>query len=477
MQTTNTRQLKRTYLYVSSFITALILFAYTLPQANLSAQAADKFSVGDSVAVTATSLNVRADPGTSAAILGSQKINNTGKIITGPKSANGFNWWQINFSNGVQGWSADAYLRLSTPKTVAPSAGNKLNISDRVRVNTSALNVRANAGVSNPILGTQLLNANGVITSGPRQANGYNWWHINYDLGTDGWSAEAFLDKIAPVPAADPGISATDPLLWGAYAGNNPGDLENFEQLVDASVDIQAVFVGWNDPFPREIASRLKRDGKTMLIFWEQYSVSLEAINAGLSDDYIASFAQQAREYSAPIILSPLHEMNGNWNPWGGYGFDNRPINSPELIIAVWKRLHDAFISSDNVKFAWAVNNVSVPDISENAASVYYPGDAYVDYVGVDGFNFGNPWQNFRQVFDKSMAEMAKYNKPIYLFSIASAAGEAKHEWISEGLGVIVKQYKNIAGWVWFHQNGPDRNWTINSDAASLNAFKSIIPE
>jgi len=74
------------------------------------------------------------------------------------------------------------------------------------------------------------------------------------------------------------------------------------------------------------------------------------------------------------------------------------------------------------------------------------------------------------------MKEMEKYNKPIYLFSLASAPGPDKAEWIKEGLGTIIKQYPNIAGWVWFNQNGPDRNWTINSDTASLEAFKSIIP-
>ncbi|PKM88468.1 hypothetical protein CVU83_01675 [Candidatus Falkowbacteria bacterium HGW-Falkowbacteria-2] len=474
MQTENFNQPNRLLLYVPVFIAAIIFFAHTLPQAIFDAQAADKFKIGDTVTVTTTSLNVRADAGTNARVLGAQKINSSGVITAGPKSANGFNWWQINYNSGIDGWSADSYLRLTVATPVAQPAGTKFKTQDRVRINTAALNVRSNAGVGSSILGTQRLNSTGTVVSGPRAANGYNWWQINYDLGTDGWSAEAFLDKIATAPAAGPGSSTS--LLWGAYAGNNPGNLEEFERLVGKSVDIQTVFVGWNDPFPREIGFRLKRDGKTMLIFWEPYSASLEAINAGRSDEYIATFAAQAKEYGAPIIMSPLHEMNGNWNPWGGYGFDDRPINSPSLIIAVWKRMHDAFLDADNVKFAWAVNNVSVPNIPANAASVYYPGDAYVDYVGVDGFNFGNPWQDFRQVFDESMKEMEKYNKPIYLFSLASAPGPDKAEWIKEGLGTIIKQYPNIAGWVWFNQNGPDRNWTINSDTASLEAFKSIIP-
>lgn len=262
-------------------------------------------------------------------------------------------------------------------------------------------------------------------------------------------------------------------MKWGAYAGDHLGDLEKLETLVGKKADIQSFFVGWNDNFPTAIANNLKGSNRTLLIFWEQYGVTLDSINEGKSDVYIKNFAAAAKAYGGPIILAPMHEMNGNWDPWGGYDSNDKQINPPAKIINVWKRIHQAFKDVPNVKFAWDVNNVSVPNIAGNAIGVYYPGNEYVDYVGVDGFNFGDPWQSPAQVFDSAIKQLLIYKKPIYIFSTAAIADSRKAAWIKD-FGAQIKKY-NLAGWVWFNQDGSDGNWLINSDTASLQAFKAIL--
>jgi hypothetical protein len=260
-------------------------------------------------------------------------------------------------------------------------------------------------------------------------------------------------------------------LLWGAFVGNNKADLDSFEKLVGQPVDLQGYFVGWNDDFPSSIAANLKPANKTLVIYWEQYGVTLDNIISGKSDVYINKFAADAKSSGVSIILAPFHEMNGNWDPWDG----TVGSNTPAKIIAAWRHLHDAFAGVSNVKFGWAVNNVSVPDTSKNAIPLYYPGDDYVDYVGVDGFNFANPWQSFAEVFDPAMAELVKYQKPIFIFSMSSAPGKEKAAWIKEGLGSKIHDYPKLMGWIWFnHQD--EANWLVNSDSASLQAFKDILP-
>lgn len=266
-------------------------------------------------------------------------------------------------------------------------------------------------------------------------------------------------------------------LQWGAFAGQGEDDLNNFERLVGAEVDIRAFFVGLGDPFPSDIAASLRAKGKTLLIFLESYRTSLEAINQGEWDDYLDNFAQAAKASGVEMIIAPFPEMNGNWDPWSGYGPDGKMINPPSRIIEAWQNIHDRFQDASNVKFAWAVNNISVPDIPQNDPSAYYPGDDYVDYVGVDGFNFGDPWQSFGSVFDQAIEKLLIYRKPIYIFSMANIAHPDKAAWIAEGLGAHVKGYPGLAGWVWFHQDGHDGNWTVDSDAASLEAFKAVIPD
>lgn len=275
----------------------------------------------------------------------------------------------------------------------------------------------------------------------------------------------------SPTPSpAPPAVETSGTAKWGVYVGYSAGELAAFEQLVGQAADIRGVFVNWDDPFPSSFSS-LKSSGKTLLIYWELYGgVTLDSIIAGEHDAYIKEFARGAQSYGGQVILAPMHEMNGNWDPWGG----TVGSNTPEKVVATWKRIHDTFGSVSNVKFGWAVNSLSVPNTPANALERYYPGDAYVDYVGVDGFNFGSPWESFDAVFADSLTRLEKYHKPIYIFSMASAEGPQKDEWIRDFAQKIATKY-DIAGWVWFNED-KERDWRVNSDADSLAAFKAILP-
>ena len=261
-------------------------------------------------------------------------------------------------------------------------------------------------------------------------------------------------------------------MLWGAYVGGSIPNIATFESQAGRPMNMVAIFVGWGNsagPFPSEYAASVRDKGKTLVIFWEHYGTTLDAIYGGQHDAYITQFANAAKTYGGPIILAPLHEMNGNWDPWDG----TVGTNNSAKVIASWRRIHDLFLSVPNVKFAWDVNNVSVPQITSNSIASYYPGDAYVDYVAIDGFNFGNPWQTWSQVFSSAITQVKGYNKPIYLLSMASAAGSQKAAWITDALTVKIPG-DQIAGWVWFNEN-KEQNWLINSDTNSLSAFKAAV--
>ena len=275
---------------------------------------------------------------------------------------------------------------------------------------------------------------------------------------------------VTPAPVPTPVASG---LQWGVFAGSGSPSVSSLTSTLGKSPNIVATFVGWPDSFPTNFSSTCTNN-QSLLIFWENYGYSVDSIIAGSNDSYIKSFAQSAAASGCPVILSPFHEMNGNWDDWDGTVGNN----SPAKLIAAWKHIHDIFVAANatNVKFAWAMNSDSVPNVAGNQFSDYYPGAAYVDYVGVDGFNFGNPWQTFGQVFDSAMSQMQTYNKPIYIFSMGSVAGSLKASWITEGLGSHVKSYPNLKGWVYFNENSSGTNWLINSDAASLAAFKTVLP-
>lgn len=282
-----------------------------------------------------------------------------------------------------------------------------------------------------------------------------------------------------PTPVAPPPSSGK--LLWGAYNGWGAAAITDFEKLVGKQANMQAVFVGWgsNGDFP-DYAGGLKSQGKTLVIFWEpsngdtgnvnQADYNYDSITSGKWDSYIASFAADAKAYGGPVILVPFEEMNGDWYPWSG----TKNNNSQAKEIAAFKYLRKYFPAGGNVKIAWAPNSTSWPNTTANNIAGYYPGSENVDIVALDGFNFNNPWETFSQVFDKALAVVKPYGKPIYIVSMASCQGASKPAWITDALTVQMPK-NGITGFVWFNTN-KECDWRVNSDAATLAAFKAALP-
>lgn len=67
---------------------------------------------------------------------------------------------------------------------------------------TDNLNVRSGPGLNFAVLDTMPKNTLGEILEGPTQSDGYSWWRITYEDGTDGWSAQDWL-KIGRWPATE----------------------------------------------------------------------------------------------------------------------------------------------------------------------------------------------------------------------------------------------------------------------------------
>ena len=272
-------------------------------------------------------------------------------------------------------------------------------------------------------------------------------------------------------------------IAWGAYVGWRASAGARFEGIIGKKMNHQAVFIHWGNEneFPSEVAETLKKDNKTLIIYWEAMDYNGDTVNQprfsydniikGAWDDYIISFANDCKEYGAPVILIPFEEMNGDWYPWSG----TKNNNSPQKHILAYRHVRDLFKDVANVKFGWTINNDSVPDTLANQPGAYYPGNDYVDYVGVNGFNFGQPWQSFNDVFGKTLERLKAYQKPIFIFSFACSDGPKKAAWITDALTVQLPKYPQIKGWVWFNEK-KERDWRVWSDQNSLKAFQAALP-
>ncbi len=288
-------------------------------------------------------------------------------------------------------------------------------------------------------------------------------------------SAEPVVDvypgSVPAIPYVPPVSRSSSDKLWGAYEARDFSQLQN---KVGKKADIEAVFLGWGDSFPLH-ETHLKAHGQILFIFWEQYGVTLDQILGGSQDAYIAQFAADAKTYDGEVRLAPFSEMNGEWSPWGGVAEGNTPAK----VIEAWKHIHALFADASNVEFVWVVNQESVPDTPENSIASYYPGDEFVDYVGVDGFNFGKPWQTYDQIFTSALMQLRKYDKPILVTSMSCAPGQQKSTWIKDALFKIYAD-PDIVGFVWFNENKEgqgewEANWLVDSDHDSLEEFRNAV--
>jgi hypothetical protein len=214
---------------------------------------------------------------------------------------------------------------------------------------------------------------------------------------------------------------------------------------------IQATFAGWNDTPPCF-------SGQTTFIYWENPNVSLDSIISGAQDSVITNFGNRA---CANTIIAPFHEMNGNWDTWDG----TVGSNTPAKVVAAWKHIHD--IIGNKVRYAWVINNSDVPSRTGNRPSDYWPGDAYVDIIGMDGFDWGG--LSFLQAISPNFNVVKgwNYGKPLWITSFGTPTGSSQAAWVTDAINQAPGQ--GISALIYFNYYDPDIDFRLN--AAALAAY------
>jgi beta-mannanase len=222
------------------------------------------------------------------------------------------------------------------------------------------------------------------------------------------------------------------------------------------------------------------------LISWEpwrfgggvnQRRYALKTILKGEHDAYIRQWAQAAAAWGKPFFLRFAHEMNGDWTSWSPGVIDNTSRD----FVSAWRRVHSIFQGrgATNVRWVWA------PVAHYEGATPYedvYPGDEYVDWVGMSGYNWGNSqswsrWQSFLEIFNQSYDKLeALTPKPIMIPEVASTeSGGDKAEWIRRAFFEhIPTRFPKIRAVVWFHAE-KEQDWRVNSSRSSLQAYRKVV--
>jgi beta-mannanase len=142
--------------------------------------------------------------------------------------------------------------------------------------------------------------------------------------------------------------------------------------------------------------------------------------------------------------------------------------------IAAYRHIHDLFVAAGATNALWVFcpNVDSVPNESWNQWQNYYPGDAYVDWMGFDGYNWGtvqttSTWQSFPTIAGRIYPSLATKGKPIMIPETAIAElGGDKAAWIARILPSLETMFPGVKALVWFQMN-KETDWRIDSSAAA----------
>ncbi len=286
----------------------------------------------------------------------------------------------------------------------------------------------------------------------------------------------------APKPADNSGC------YFGVFregAPSNMSILKSLEKQTGKKFTSVMWYQDWSTPFFADVCDRVVKRGAVPHIVWEPWlwssreAIKLDNIIAGEWDDHIRTWAKDIKVWGKPIFIRWGHEFNIIDYPWS----IERNGKDPKKYVAAYRHVKDIFNKegASNAKFVWCPMRESWPMEKWNDMQLAYPGDEYVDWIGLDGYNWGttqswSQWQSFTELFRNVGREMWRKHpgKPIMIAEFACAVeGGDKAKWISNMTEELKKMpyFKNIN---WFDLK-KETDWRADSSPKVFDAFKKMV--
>jgi beta-mannanase len=312
------------------------------------------------------------------------------------------------------------------------------------------------------------------------------------------------------LPSAAPlegGPNVQTPINQTAVAhGAFPGDLfagmlasqarkliDDWERLTGKRLALIHMFTTAPD-FPETVLDVIAEHGATPLISLSPNPWSLEATVQGAGDADYREFAEKlrdwTRQHNRQVLVRWGWEMNGA-HPWAGVANGNGP-GAPARFIQAWQHVVGLFRASgatrEQVPFVWCPDAfgqgayIGTPD-KWNYFDHYYPGDDWVDWVGLDAYcSPDNGHLGFTDVFDSptngnALSTMAKVhgNKPMLIGELA-ASNRGDGRWLVESLGALTDgRCPNLRAICWFNKDQDGSDWQLRPDTVVTQVFRQFV--
>ena len=285
-------------------------------------------------------------------------------------------------------------------------------------------------------------------------------------------------------------------LTWGIFEPHAPDDfmqLDYLEESMNYQFPILLNYTNFENNYQHSnLKYRLENAYKknktlelTLQTSWQEEGNMVFDVLNGEYDSFLQDYASVISQFGHPVLFRLGNEMNGDWCPYSGYHTAKDTMIYKEF----YRYLHQVFedAGADNVIWIWNPNGKSFPDFDWNQAVMYYPGDEYVDIIGLTAYNTGTyyqgeTWTEFDDLYDSLYAEYDElFRQPMMITEFASSSvGGDKEQWIRDMFDHILA-YENIKVAVWWDgcdwdsEGNVARPYFIDETPQIVEVFKELL--
>lgn len=271
--------------------------------------------------------------------------------------------------------------------------------------------------------------------------------------------------------------------LYGVHTPNAPyagSELDAFATAAGGKAPNTVLFFqNFSQEFPANAVSLAWSRGMLPMISFEPIvqdsnvgQPTLGEIADGAWDEYFTRWADAAKADGRPMAYRFGQEMNGNWYPWS----DGRFGNAPGDFARAWRHLHDLFADRGvtNLIWVWSVNRID--NLPDKTLARVYPGDAYVDWVGVSGYLRDLPdgaTPSFDFTFSATLSALRAIapTKFVMLTEVGAGTTESNRvTWLASFFQGLL-DHPEIIGFNWFNDFKSGGDWRIQYSTATSAAF------
>ncbi len=283
---------------------------------------------------------------------------------------------------------------------------------------------------------------------------------------------------------------AGKPITW-AYFSNNW--LPETGGIVFPREDVQTIHNAGKIPFIRLMPRANFDEGGPDPVY------TMRKFIDGDFDNQLKKWARDAKSMGFPLLAEFGTEVNGNWFPWNAqYNGKNSKIGygSPDLYDGM-ERFRDAYRhiidicreeGAENITWFFHCDVNSDPDVDWNNRKGYYPGDDYIDWIGISAYGdqmSGEEWRNFKDILADewgNIQSISPSGKPIAILEWGTVDNtqHQKPQWIADALQSVIpggQFYPHIKAMSYWHENWEGVHLRIDTSPDAVAAYQQGVAD